>query len=91
LTYNSTGVAVPYWDFLWTPEIEAHLAEHGVSAYEFEEVVCNPEVEERSRRSGLPLVIGETASGKYLACVYRVLEDGVTVLPVTAYEIGDDA
>jgi hypothetical protein len=86
---------VPYWDFLWTPElwtpeIEAHLAERGVSPGEFEEVVCDPADVERSRRSNLPIAFGETAAGRSLACVYRILEDGVTVLPITAYDIHEE-
>jgi hypothetical protein len=35
------------------------------------------------------MAFGETPSGKYLACVYQVLEDGITVVPVTAYEVDD--
>ena len=32
------------------------------------------------------IAFGETATGKYLACVYEFLDE-TTVLPVTAYEV----
>ena len=73
-------------DFLWTPEIVAHLAEHGVSQDEFEQVVRSPTSKGRSRSSGLPCVWGYAADGRYLIAVYDEL-DADTVLPVTAYEV----
>ena len=33
---------MPYYEFQWTDEIINHLAEHGVSPEDFEEVVSNP-------------------------------------------------
>jgi hypothetical protein len=33
---------MPYFFFVWEEENEEHLAEHGVSREEFEDVVCNP-------------------------------------------------
>ena len=66
-------------------ESEAHLAEHGVTPEEFEEVVGNPDWVQTSRTTGRPMAFGETSLGKYLACVYELLDD-VTVLPITAYE-----
>ena len=79
---------MPFYLFLWSPEIEAHLEEHGVTPDEFEEVVCNPDRTETSRQSGRPIAFGETSTGKYLCCVYEFLDD-TTVLPVTAYEPGE--
>jgi hypothetical protein len=34
---------MPFYFFIWTPEIVEHLAEHGVTADEFEEVVSDPD------------------------------------------------
>lgn len=76
---------MPYYLFVWNEELEAHLAEHGVTPEEFEEVVCDPDYVTTSRSTGRPIAFGETAGGKYLACVYELL-DATTVLPVTAYE-----
>jgi uncharacterized DUF497 family protein len=77
---------VPWYLFLWDEETEAHLALHGVSPDEFEEIVCDPDSVGESRATGRPIAFGYTSGGKYLACVYELV-DPDTVLPVTAYEI----
>jgi hypothetical protein len=79
---------MPYFDFLWTEEILHHLAEHGVSREDFEQVVSNPNRIGVSRSSGRPCCWGETADGRKLFCVYEFLDD-MTVIPVTAYEVTD--
>lgn len=33
---------MPFYFFVWTPEIIAHLAQHDVTPEEFEQVVTNP-------------------------------------------------
>ena len=43
---------MPWYCFVWTPEIIEHLAEHDVTPEEFEEVVSNPDSEDRSRSTG---------------------------------------
>lgn len=79
---------MPFYFFVWDDENEQHLAEHGVSPDEFEEIVCDPDGESDSRATGRPIAFGETASGKYLACVYEFIDD-VTVYPITAYEVDE--
>lgn len=79
---------MPLYVFVWNAEIERHLAEHGVTPSEFEEIVCNPDRVKYSRSGGRPIAFGETSTGKYLACVYEFLDD-TTVLPITAYETED--
>jgi uncharacterized DUF497 family protein len=79
---------VPFYSFIWNDEIEEHIAQHGVTLDEFEEVVCDPDEVDRSLSSSRPIAFGETSNGKYLACVYELLDDA-TVLPVTAYEVED--
>lgn len=83
---------VPHYQFYWTAENEAHLAEHGVSPDEFEEVVLGTprDDEETSRSSGLPACRGYTRGGRLLFCVYEPWPDGITVYPVTAYQIGGE-
>jgi uncharacterized DUF497 family protein len=77
---------MPYYDFFWTDEIVDHLAEHGVSPEDFETVVSSPEFRDKSRATGRPCCFGETSDGRYLYCVYEMLDE-VTVIPVTAYEV----
>ncbi len=64
------------------------MAEHGVTPDEFEEVVCDPDEVDQSRSSERSIAFGEASTGKYLACVYELIDEA-TVLPVTAYEVED--
>lgn len=79
---------MPWYEFIWDGENEEHLAEHGVTAEEFAEVVSNPERVEISKTSGRPIAFGPTSTGKYLACVYELFDDS-TVYAITAYEAED--
>jgi hypothetical protein len=75
---------MPWYDFFWYDENLEHLAEHGVTREEFEEVVSTARRIEQSH-TGADLVRGETSAGRFLVCVF-VRVDDLTVLPVTAYE-----
>ena len=75
-----------YFEFLWTEEIVEHIAEHGVSQDDFEQVVTKPWSKGMSRSSGLPAAWGYAADGRYLMVVYEELDE-MTILPVTAYEV----
>jgi hypothetical protein len=77
---------MPYYDFIWTEEIIAHLAEHDIAPDDFEGVVINPERIGRSRSSGNPVAWGYTENGRYIIAVYQKVDDS-TVVPVTAYEV----
>jgi hypothetical protein len=79
---------MPYFDFVWTEEIIAHLADHDVSPDDFEQVVTKPERTGRSRSSGDPAAWGYTKDGRYIIAVYQKI-DFVTVVPVTAYEVSE--
>jgi uncharacterized DUF497 family protein len=79
---------VPFYFFVWNAQIEEHLAQHGVAPGEFEAVVCDPDEVDQSRSSKRVIAFGETTTGKYLVCVYELV-DGTTVLPITAYEVED--
>ncbi len=73
-------------EFLWTEEIIDHLAEHGVTIEDFEEIVHCPDLRGVSRSSGRPYCWGQTSDGRSLICVYEMLDE-LTILPVTAYEV----
>jgi uncharacterized DUF497 family protein len=79
---------VPWYELIWDGENEKHLAEHGVTPEEFADVVCNPDRVETSRSSGRPIAFGPTSTGKYLACVYELLDE-FTVYAITAFEAED--
>ena len=76
---------MPYFEFFWTDDTVQYIAEHGVTPDDFEEVVCDPEARTTSDSSGRPLAMGRTTTGKYLICVYEMLDE-ITVYPITAYE-----
>lgn len=76
-----------WFEVIWTDEAIAHLAEHGITPDEFEEVVFGRRARiERSDSTGLPLIRGYTTAGRWLVCVFEWLEEPLTMLPVTAYE-----
>jgi hypothetical protein len=80
---------MPYYEIIWNEEpggnIE-HIAEHGLSPEDVEEVLFNPVDRDVSRSSGLPIVFGFTLDGRYILVVYEQIDD-VTVYPVTAYAV----
>lgn len=59
---------MPYFRFIWTEEIVAHVAEHGISQDDFEHVVCHPASKGLSRSTGLPVAWGHTRDGRYIMC-----------------------
>ena len=63
-----------------------HIAEHGITKEEAEEVLLNPLTMKRSRSSGRPIALGFTSTGKSIAVVFDFV-DQETVYPVTAYEV----
>ena len=76
-----------YFEFLWTDEILEHLAEHDITPEDFEDVVEHPEGRDTRASSGSPAAFGETADGRFIFCAYDLLDDGITVIPRTDYEV----
>jgi uncharacterized DUF497 family protein len=74
--------------FVWDEVNQEHVAQHGVSKEESEKVFLHPEWTGRSRRSGRPVARGWTSTGKYLLCVYEMLDE-LQVYPITAYQVED--
>ena len=79
---------MPFYFIIWDDVNERHVAEHGVTPEEFEEVVTDPDSVEESRSSGRTIAFGQTSTGKRLACLYELLDDA-TIYPATAYELDD--
>jgi uncharacterized DUF497 family protein len=77
------------WDL---PEDESgnvqHIAEHGITPEEVEEVLFDSaSVTTTSRSNGERITFGYTAAGRYLAVVWdHVMEDPLTMRPITAYD-----
>jgi hypothetical protein len=66
-----------------------HIAEHGVTKEEVEEVLDDHYGDYFLSREEPhnPITFGDTTNGKYIAVVFEVVEpDPPTVYPITAYE-----
>lgn len=65
-----------------------HLAEHGITVEEVEEVLYDRDAEDTtSRSSGRPITFGYTSSGRSLAVVWEHLHDNpLMIYPITAYD-----
>jgi uncharacterized DUF497 family protein len=77
------------WDLEEDPEGNVqHIAEHGVTVEEAEEVVRNCyEAAVASRSSGRPTVFGWTATGKHLGVIFEIVDERLPqVYVVTAFE-----
>jgi uncharacterized DUF497 family protein len=77
---------MPYFDFMWTDEIIAHLAEHDIGPRDFERVVMNPVDMDQSESTDRPAAFGYTRNGRFIIAVFEYLDD-MTILPVTAYDV----
>jgi hypothetical protein len=99
LRYNATEGSlqeVPVFDptIIWDLEDDPdgnvqHIAEHGITVDEAEEVLVDPRSRTgKSRRSGRPQVFGWTSTGKYITVIWEeVSDDPRMIYPVTAYEV----
>lgn len=80
---------MPYYEIVWNEEpggnVE-HIAEHGLTPEDVEEVLLSPLDRDISRSTGLPIVFGFTPDGRYILVVYEQIDE-VTIYPVTAYEV----
>ncbi len=77
------------WDVEDDPDGNVqHIAAHGVTVEEVEEVLHDRHSEDTiSKSSGRPITFGYTASGRYLAVVWEHVDDNpLTIYPVTAYD-----
>jgi hypothetical protein len=73
-----------WFDCFWYEENLRHLAENGVTPDEFEEVVTGATDFDVSS-SGSDMAQGTTSAGRFLVCLFVMLDD-LSVLPITAYE-----
>lgn len=82
--------AIIAWDMDDDPDGNVHhVAQHGITVEEVEEVLLNEDnpVGE-SRSSGRPITFGETSTGKRIAVIWeQALDNPLVIRPVTAYEL----
>lgn len=71
----------------WNDEAEAHIAEHGVTPREVNQMVENPHiiVRNRQRRRAPVLLIGRTHGGRVLSVPLAKTRDPGVWRPITAF------
>lgn len=71
----------------WNDETEAHIAEHGVTPREVNQMVENPHiiVRNRKRRRAPVLLIGRTHGGRVLSVPLAKTRDPEVWRPITAF------
>lgn len=77
---------MPISEFVWPADQVEHIAQHGVSPEEFEDVCFGASLVLRAKATGqnpLYYVLGETDAGRHLFCVVIEFPDGKGY-PVTA-------
>jgi uncharacterized DUF497 family protein len=67
-----------------------HIAEHGLTIEDVEEVLENPASEGKSASTGRPCVWGYTLENVYIIVVYDEINPD-TIRVVTAYEVPEQA
>jgi uncharacterized protein len=81
------------FEFVWPQERLDHIAEHGVTPEEVEEICFGRSLVLRAKSEGenpVYYVLGQTAAGRYLFCVVIRFPEGVgypvSARPMTAKE-----
>jgi hypothetical protein len=69
---------------------EAHIAGHGVTEAEVDEVLARP-MEDRAGRDRSRVALGQTEAGRYLRVIYVPDPTPGSVFVITAYELSDNA
>jgi len=79
-----------WWDLDDEPDGNVeHIAQHGLTKEEVEDVLGNPSnPTDQSQSSGRPATFGWTSTGKHIIVIWEEVEaDPLTAYPVTAYEV----
>lgn len=84
--------ATVIWDDEPGENVE-HVAEHGLTPGEVDEVLLDGDIPtDTSRSSGRPCKFGWTSTGKYIFVSWDVVcDDPPIISPVTAYEVPEPA
>ena len=82
---------MPFGSIIWDLDDDPdgnvqHCAAHGITKEEVEDVLQNPWDADLSRSSGLPVVFGDTSTGRHLIVAYEQIDDD-SVYPVTPYDV----
>lgn len=80
-----------HFEIKWTEKNETHIARHGISPREVEEVLSSKPLGLVQGRESTLLALGQTYAGRYLMVVLAEAEDGrfyvVTSRDMTLHEV----
>ena len=77
------------WDMDHEPEGNVqHVAEHGLTKDDVEQVLFGIHELDTSSSSGRPIALGFSAAGQFICVVFEWVDDE-TVYPVTAYVLDE--
>jgi uncharacterized DUF497 family protein len=65
-----------------------HVAEHGLTREDVEDVLYGVHELDHSHSTGRPIALGFTSGGEYICVVFEWVDD-ITVYPVTAYVLDE--
>ena len=80
-----------YFQIIWDEEDNPdgnvqHIAEHGLTTEDAEQVLQNPTEEGISVSTGRPCCWGHTRGDDFIVVIYELV-DAETIYPITAYEV----
>ncbi len=75
---------MPWLDFVWTDSALEKIEARRITQEDVESVIMTAKAT-KSRSADRLVAQGLTENGRYLVCVYEMIDD-ITVIPVTAYE-----
>jgi uncharacterized DUF497 family protein len=75
------------WDLDDDPDGNVqHIAKHGLTKEDVEDVFQSPQGTDISRSTGRPVVFGNTRGGRHIIVVYEIT-DAITAYPITAFDV----
>jgi uncharacterized DUF497 family protein len=82
---------VRFTSIIWDDEDDPdgnveHIAQHGLSIEDVEQVLLAPTSTGVSRTSGLPVLWGYTPGARYIIVVYEEVDDA-TIYIITAFDV----
>jgi uncharacterized DUF497 family protein len=76
-----------WFEYYWSERAIDKVAQHGLTQDDFEFAFENHYREELSHSSDRLIRFGAAADGRRIAVVFEWVEEDVSVIPVTAYEV----
>ncbi|MEJ7594921.1 MAG: hypothetical protein WKF77_25625 [Planctomycetaceae bacterium] len=76
-----------WFEYYWSEKAIDKVAQHGLTQDDFEFAFENHYREELSPSSDRHVRVGATADGRRIAVAFEWVQEDLSVIPVTAYEV----